>query len=550
MLLLVLVLLISVLLTAGWMTPVHGEATTPDQNSNGRIKVIYDKNTDVHTVEGKNIILFCMNNEMHWPHSTESIQNVPMYEEGYLTRENFQIKTGKTDADYDTFIQELSVLLYAGYPYNGLGLFSIEGNGGSGSISEAAFRQLLIPSERLRSDFPVLSKTEAGKPVEDQDTLKAFMNAVFHNYYNTSEVTASGMKYSDITETAFYKAAICVVNSADPRRAYTSIYLNEKPYESTSNAIWQLMYEYGISKNNGMSLSDKSRELLEAAKSDNVSILSAEPTSEQTSRVQIVGDTTFSKKTDGKWYTGKLHVEEPADFHGAYTITLPEGTSLYEGSTLVKAGETFQLVSEKKPEGTERVTVSAKIPWLKGVKMYSPVKNAAGQEVTAFDGNSFQHMVGAEIETAAVGASADLNVSTETPNPSNPPSTTGPSNPVNPSNPSTPTDPSTPVTPPNPVNPNGPVIPPNQENTSASEEPASPEHTVSRETPAANQPAASKKPTAVKKSDGNGKQKVSASVLPKTGDSSHVMLWGLGLIGCGAAALGLLMLRIRNRREE
>ncbi|WP_288917899.1 LPXTG cell wall anchor domain-containing protein [uncultured Eubacterium sp.] len=324
--------------------------------------------------------------------------------------------------------------------------------------------------------------------------------------------------------------------------------MNEKPYESTSNAIWQLMYEYGISKNNGMSLSDKSRELLNKAKSG-ISILSAEPTSEQTSRVQIVGDTTFSKKTDGKWYTGKLHVEEPADFHGAYTITLPEGTSLYEGSTLVKAGETFQLVSEKKPEGTEKVTVSAKIPWLKSVKMYSPVKNG-DQEVTASDGKSFQHMVGAEIETAAVGASADLKVSTETPNPSNPPSTTDPSKPVNPSNPSTPTDPSTPVTPPNPVNPNGPVIPPNQENTSASEEPASPEHTVSRETPAANLPAASKKPTTVKKSEGNGKQKVSASVLPKTGDSSHVMLWGLGLIGCGAAALGLLTLRIRNRREE
>ena len=246
MLLPVLVLLISVLLTVGWMTPAHGEATTPDQNSNGRIKVNYDKNTDVHTVDGTNIILFCMNNEMHWPHSTESIQNVPMYEEGYLTRENFQEKTGRTD--YEKFIRELSVLLYAGYPYNGLGLFSIEGNEGSGSISEAAFRQLLIPSERLRSDFPVLSKTEAGKPVEDQDTLKAFMNAVFHNYYNTSEVTASGLKYSDITETAFYKAAFCVVNYADPRRAYTSIYLNEKPYESTSNAIWQLMDEYGISK--------------------------------------------------------------------------------------------------------------------------------------------------------------------------------------------------------------------------------------------------------------------------------------------------------------
>ena len=394
-----------------------------------------------------------------------------------------------------------------------------------------------------------MRETEAGKPVEDQDTLKKFMEAVLDYNKDTSKVTASGMKYSDITGTAFYKAASCT-NFEDPRGAYTSIYLNESPYESTSKAIWQLMDEYGIPGNIGMILSGKSSELLDKAKSSNVSILSAEPTSEQTSRVQIVGDTTFSQsKEDGKWYTGELHVAEPANFHGAYTITLPEGTSLYEGSTLVKAGETFRLVSEKKPEGKKTVTVSATIPWLKSVKMYSPVKNG-DQEVTASDGKSFQHMVGAEIGTADVGASADLTVPAEDPNPSHPPSTTDPSNPVNPSNPSTPTDPSTPVTPPNPVNPNGPSIPPNQENTSASEEPSSPEHTVSRETPAANLPTASKKPTAVRKSEGNGKQKVSASVLPKTGDSSHVILWGLGLIGCGAAALGLLTLRIRNRREE
>lgn len=547
MLLPVLVLLISVLLTAGWMTPVHGEETTSDQSSKG-ISIEYDPSSSIHKVG--NVILFCMNNEMHWPHDTDTFK-APLYEEGYLTEANFQTETGSRD--YNKFIQELSVLLYAGYPYNGLGLFSIEGNGGSGSISEAAFRQLLIPSERLRSDFPELRETEAGKPVEDQNTLNAFVKAVY-SYYSTSKVTASGMKYSDITETAFYKAAFCAVycnNLSDGRVMYEKTYLNESPYESTRNAIWQLMYEYGIPENIGMSLSDKSRELLEAAKSDNVSILSAEPTSEQIGSVQIVGDTAFKQsKEDGKWYTGELQVAEPVDFHGAYTITLPEGTSLYEGSTLVKAGETFRLVSEKKPEGKKTVTVSATIPWLKSVKMYSPVKNGDQEEVTASDGKSFQHMVGAEIGTADVGASADLKVSTETPNPSNPPSTTDPSKPVNPSNPSTPTDLSTPVTPPNPVNPNGPVIPPNQENTSASEEPASPEHTVSRETPAANLPAASKKLTAVKKSEGNGKQKVSASVLPKTGDSSHVMLWGLGLIGCGAAALGLLMLRIRNRREE
>ena len=153
MLLPVLVLLISVLLTAGWMTPVHGEETTSDQSSKG-ISIEYDSPSTIHKVG--NVILFCMNNEMHWPHDTDTFK-APLYEEGYLTEANFQTETGSRD--YNKFIQELSVLLYAGYPYNGLGLFSIEGNEGSGSISEAAFRQLLIPSERLRSDFPVLRET-------------------------------------------------------------------------------------------------------------------------------------------------------------------------------------------------------------------------------------------------------------------------------------------------------------------------------------------------------------------------------------------------------
>lgn len=301
MLLPVLVLLISVLLTAGWMTPVHGEETTSDQNSNGRIKVNYDENTDVHTVDGTNIILFCMNNQMHWPHSTPGTPNVPMYEEGYLTKDNFQEKTGRTD--YEKFIRELSVLLYAGYPYNGLGLLPDEGNGSVKTISEDGFRELLIPTAQLRRVFSdKLGKTEEGQPVEDLEALKEFLNAVPVYAHNTNGAD-SDMNYQDIIDSAFYRAAFCAVycnDLNDGRVMYEKTYLNESPYVSTSNAIWRLMKDYGISNNNEMSLSDKSRELLEAAKTRSVSILLTKPTSED---VQIVGDTAFKQsKEDGKWY--------------------------------------------------------------------------------------------------------------------------------------------------------------------------------------------------------------------------------------------------------
>lgn len=153
MLLPVLVLLISVLLTVGWMTPAHGEETTSDQNSNG-ISIEYGSDSSSTIYKVGNIILFCMNNQMHWPHKMGSFK-APFYEEGYLTRENFQEKTGRTDADYDTFIRELSVLLYAGYPYNGLGLLPDEGNGSVKTISEDGFRELLIPTAQLRRVFRI-----------------------------------------------------------------------------------------------------------------------------------------------------------------------------------------------------------------------------------------------------------------------------------------------------------------------------------------------------------------------------------------------------------
>lgn len=54
------------------------------------VKIQYDEKTEIHYVndaESANgrIILYCMNNQSHWPHTTPSISNVPSYIEGYLT---------------------------------------------------------------------------------------------------------------------------------------------------------------------------------------------------------------------------------------------------------------------------------------------------------------------------------------------------------------------------------------------------------------------------------------------------------------------------------
>ena len=88
----------------------------------GGIEIKYDTATEIHYVvdsESANgrIILYCMNNASHWPHSTPSIPTVPSYIQGYLTPDKF-----KSPEDYEACMNKLLAILYAGYPYNGLNM--------------------------------------------------------------------------------------------------------------------------------------------------------------------------------------------------------------------------------------------------------------------------------------------------------------------------------------------------------------------------------------------------------------------------------------------
>lgn len=76
----------------------EGEVATADGSaetaagSSGTLQIQYDEKTEIHYVldpesASGRIILYCMNNQSHWPHTTPSISNVPSYIEGYLTPE-------------------------------------------------------------------------------------------------------------------------------------------------------------------------------------------------------------------------------------------------------------------------------------------------------------------------------------------------------------------------------------------------------------------------------------------------------------------------------
>ena len=381
-----------------------GEVGTAQANaSDTRIKIDYDEKNDIHSVDNGNIILFCMNNQMHWPHDTPTFQ-APEY---VSVDFNDFFKDKENAAE---LAQRLKVLLYAGYPYNGLGLYEISDHG---TISEAEFNLLLNPPEWIRTDFPDSIGSETFTYADLKDRAKMAKLTQFIKASGTllhGEKTASGRTYQEVSSLPFWKAAYCMTQfSSDPREAYTQIYnsgyyvTESQAYENTSHAVWKLMYDYGVDHNNISSLSgfELADNLLKASTDEK--ILENEPTSDALS---ISGNSTFTYDPDQKiWQTGTLTLKAPENYHGKFTLTLPAGVSTEDGSTTVQPGESFRLISTKTPEDQSTVSLSASLVWMDGgLRMYTPAAAA-----TASDGKGFQNMIGAVIRKKEVSASVTLS---------------------------------------------------------------------------------------------------------------------------------------------
>lgn len=95
-----------------------GSVFAADDTSN-TYKIDYNEQTDIHSVkmeDGSEVIIFCMNNQRHWPHTTPTITSVPLYEQTSI--EKFCKENGLTDPDkVAEFTDRLKTILYAGYPY-------------------------------------------------------------------------------------------------------------------------------------------------------------------------------------------------------------------------------------------------------------------------------------------------------------------------------------------------------------------------------------------------------------------------------------------------
>lgn len=370
----------------------------------------------IHYIEdpaypGEKITLFCMNNERHWPHYTEDMGDVqvPEYTEGYLTSEQFN-----SEADYEECMRRLSKLLYAGYPYNGERLYTTVDDSELRTPTESQFNEMLIPTPVLQTAFPQLghhSFTYKDWEANDEEHLAVLENFIIEvgKLYPDGQI-ANGVTYSDITAMPFYKAAYCMSSAGENEtplevfaKFYSSSYFvtEEQAYNSTQNAVWKLLTEYGIEDNTLESLEHDALAKVLDIYSERGGLLNYEPSLQD---VHLSGDLKFTyNPKDGYWHSGVLQIIEPSEYNGLYRLELPKGmTAMCDNLTYVYGNEKYELVSDHQPTTEETFTIKAEFIWMKEFKQYAPMGDV---EV---NGKKFQNMVGAVIRNATVSAAVPV----------------------------------------------------------------------------------------------------------------------------------------------
>lgn len=348
--------------------------------------IFYD---GIHYIEDpkntqEDIAVYCMNNELNWPHITENGQQIPDYIYGYLDSKDIQ--------NYDEMIKKLKKILFMGYPYNGMRLYEIIEDKDGYIPSEEEFNDMLKPDPILVEAFPELGhhKFTIDNFSENKDVLLKFI----YDVLMTKETNInSSLTKSDIMVNPFYKAVICLINFDNPLEAFAYMYSDsyyvteEEAYNNTQSAIWKLMYDYGVPSNNLNDISNyKLGEVfMQYANSDFI-ILAEEPLSD---KIEVKSDFKFTQGSDGKWYSGNFRIEEPDEYNGMYILDLPDGISLMNGSVdNIYGNQDYVFVSDHMPESDEEFRIWSNIMWAKEPSQYSPLKDIE------YKGKKYQKMTG------------------------------------------------------------------------------------------------------------------------------------------------------------
>lgn len=378
------------------------------------IPIIYENG--IHYIEdpnypGEHLTLFCMNSELHWPHLTPDMgeTQVPGYTEGYLKPSDF-----RTEEDYRNCMRQLAKLLYAGYPHNAEHLYQIVTNPTFSTPTEEEFNKMLIVPPVLQLDFPYLAEhTYMYSDWKENHSihlgeLKKFVNEVVRLGIDHT-TTKNGLTYEDIESMLFYKAAFSMTygQTQDPLIVFSNIYgakyyvTEEQAYNATQEAIWYLLYQYGVADNNLSTMSLELSNILYTY-SERGEVLDKEPSIKE---LQFSEEVRFTyNPTDKRWHSTPLCIEEPEVYKGIYHLKLPKGMSILDHKAdHIYGNKKYELVCDHQPVETQELEINAEFIWLKEIKQYSPIPDI---EVV---GKKFQRMVGAVIRTKKLSKNIKLN---------------------------------------------------------------------------------------------------------------------------------------------
>lgn len=163
--------LLSFILTIGLIAPavVLGNSTTVfggESGSDSEESVTISFENGIHSVAdpadaNRKMVVYCMNNQMLWPHDTDSRGDVsvPKYLNGYLKASDFD-----SEKKYEECMDRLESILYAGYPYNGESMYEIVEDSKDYIPTDAEFDAMLVPSSDVLKAFPELKGTHLRWP--------------------------------------------------------------------------------------------------------------------------------------------------------------------------------------------------------------------------------------------------------------------------------------------------------------------------------------------------------------------------------------------------
>ncbi|MCH3954303.1 MAG: hypothetical protein LKE44_03615 [Eubacterium sp.] len=388
-----------------------GEESTSNggasSNAEGNYTVIFDPNTGMHSIPKAGMILYCMNNKLVWPHEEIGVSgNVPTY---YKRSDLDSTDFSNNDNAYrhykahsDEFKQELAAILYAGYPINGLNLYNISNESNTQLLTEEQCNNMLNAPTILREAFP----DSIGDHIFTYENLKKGTDEFTHIQHFLTDVqlgveNKKGLTTAEITSMPFYKLVSLLTLGAD-LRSYPQAYPSREVSVSdavtaTNSAVWKLMADYNVNDNDISTLSSPLANNIYEASKKSESLGTQQPLSNSIKLVSADGSDPSFKYKNGKWYSGKLKIDESGPYTGlTYTISCSNDDVKPLGNiNQVTSDQEFILESDTKPENVQVKATSSEIRWIKSLAVFSP----SGNPDIIKNGTTthYQNMIGVEI---------------------------------------------------------------------------------------------------------------------------------------------------------